>query len=33
MPGIHRYFVLDQNNLNECSDSFIILLGGLLVDG
>ncbi len=33
MPDIHRYFVLDQNNINELSDNFIILLGGFLVDG
>lgn len=33
MPNIHRYVVLDQNNINEFSDDFILFLGGLLVDG
>jgi hypothetical protein len=32
MPDIHRYIVLDQNNINDFSDEFISLLGGFLVD-
>jgi hypothetical protein len=32
MPDIHKYLVLDQNNINDFSDDFILLLGGFLVD-